>query len=51
MARKASNEAILGPLVLEAKCLAKKKITSLNIIGFSNKKREQKEERSQQVGW
>lgn len=41
----------MEPLVLEAKCLAKK-ITSLKIIGSSNRKREQKEERrSQQVRW
>lgn len=40
MAIRVSSQAILGPLALEAKWLAKKKFTSLNIIGSSNKKKE-----------
>lgn len=56
MATRVSSRAILGPLVLEAECLAKKKIKKNHISKYNwlqqQKEREQKEERrSQQVGW
>lgn len=46
MAIRVSSQAILGLPALEAKCLAKK-ITSLNIIGSSNKKRESRRKKGE----
>lgn len=49
MAVRVSSQAILGPPGLEAKYIAKKKkkITSLNIIGSSNKKKESRRKKGE----
>lgn len=50
MAVRVSSQVILGPPGLEAKYIAKKKkkkITSLNIIGSSNKKKESRRKKGE----